>query len=566
MGKVIEKKKSSIKRDKVLKHANKKLPDFPLQIAHLDEEYNGTWNFETAAHLLRRTTFGPKLSEIEKAVILGKSASINKLLSNTEFIPEPPINVKDDEDTEIPIGQTWVNASKKKNDFIRRASYAGWRIGLILNQPHTGTEALPFSIREKMVLFWQNHFASEADVVGDARYYYWFHNKLRKNYLGNFKNLVKKINVDPAMLVYLSGQFNTKEAPNENYARELFELFTIGKGPLDGVDSYTYYTESDIIEASKILTGWEVIKNFSGPDRQKFTSSRHDTSSKTFSSKFNNKVIHNNGEKEHEDLINMIFDQERTSEYICEKLYRWFIYYVIDGEVTDKIIKPLAKILRENNFEIKPVLEKLLHSKHFFEIHTRGALIKSPIDYNFGILRQVPLSDYLSLDIKDQYGFWTKRTNDIRNQSQDIINHPSVAGWPAYYQSPLFQELWINSVTLPLRTLNVNQYLSNNGMAAINPGTVYAKPIKLLDEISEPDNIDYIIELFCKWFFPIYSEITPSQKEDFKNIVVGNNPNMWKDEYTDYINDPTPAKEISINKRLKDLIKEMFKTPEYHLS
>ena len=79
--------------------------------------------------------------------------------------------------------------------------------------------------------------------------------------------------------------FNTKEAPNENYARELFELFTIGKGPLDGTDSYTYYTESDIIEASKILTGWEVIKNFSGPDRQKFTSSRHDTSSKTFSSK-----------------------------------------------------------------------------------------------------------------------------------------------------------------------------------------------------------------------------------------------------------------------------------------
>ena len=195
-----------------------------------------------------------------------------------------------------------------------------------------------------MVLFWQNHFASEADVIGDARYYYWFHNKLRKNYLGNFKNLVKKINIDPAMLVYLSGQFNTKEAPNENYARELFELFTIGKGPLDGEDSYTYYTESDIIEASKILTGWEVIKNFSGPDRQKFTSSRHDTSSKTFSSKFNNKVIHNNGEKEHEDLINMIFDQERTSEYICEKLYRWFIYYVIDGEVTDKIIKLVCKV------------------------------------------------------------------------------------------------------------------------------------------------------------------------------------------------------------------------------
>ena len=195
------------KRDKVLKHANQKLPDFPLPIAHLDEEYNGTWNFETAAHLLRRTTFGPKLSEIEKAVALGKSASINKLLSNTEFIPEPPINVKDDEDTEIQIGQTWVNASKKKNDFIRRASYAGWRVGLILNQPHTGTEPLPFSIREKMVLFWQNHFASEADVIGDARYYYWFHNKLRKNYLGNFKisigvNFMKVVMVYPKSIIF----------------------------------------------------------------------------------------------------------------------------------------------------------------------------------------------------------------------------------------------------------------------------------------------------------------------------------------------------------------------------
>ena len=282
MGKLIEKKKSSVKRDKVLKHANQKIPDFSFPIAHIDEEYNGVWDFETATHLLRRTTFGPKLSEINNAVSLGMTNSIDKLLDTSEFIPNPPINVSDDEDNEIPIGQTWVNATKRKNDNQRRLSYAAWRIGLILNQPHIGNATLPFSIREKMVLFWQNHFASEADVVGDARYYYWFHNKLRKNYLGNFKNLVKLINIDPAILVYLSGQFNTKEAPNENYARELFELFTIGKGPLDGLNSYTYYTEDDIIAASAVLTGWEVERNVSGAERQKFTHSRHDTNGKTF--------------------------------------------------------------------------------------------------------------------------------------------------------------------------------------------------------------------------------------------------------------------------------------------
>ena len=566
MGKVIEKKKSSIKRDKVLKHANHKLPDFSFPIAHIDEDYSGVWDFETAAHLLRRTTVGPKLSEINQAVTLGMSTSIDKLLNTAEFIPEPPINFNEEDDNEIPLGQTWVNATKRTNDNKRRLSYAAWRIGLILNQPHNGTESLPFSIREKMVLFWQNHFATEADVVGDARYYYWFHNKLRKNYLGNFKSLVKIINIDPAILVYLSGQFNTKEAPNENYARELFELFTIGKGPLDGLDSYTYYTENDILAASEVLTGWEVDRNVSGAERQKFTLSRHDTNSKTFSGKFNNKIIANNGDQEHEDLVEMIFSQERTSEYICEKLYRWFVYYVIDEEVTQKIIKPLAKLLRDSSYEIKPVLDKILRSKHFYEIHTRGALIKSPIDYNLGILRKVPLTDYLSFDIKDQYTFWLRRSGDIRDQSQDIINSPNVAGWPAYYQSPLYHEIWINSVTLPLRTKDVNVYFSNNGINISNNLKVYTEPIELLDEITEPDNITYIVELFCKWLFPVYTEITTSQKEDFKNIIIGNNPNMWKDEYTDYINNPTPSKKDAINKKLKDLLKDMCMSPEYHLS
>ena len=118
-----------------------------------------------------------------------------------------------------------------------------------------------------MVLFWQNHFATEGTVISDARYVYYMHNKFRINFLGNFKSLVKSINRDPAMLVYLSGIYNVKEAPNENYARELFELFTVGKGPIDGEDSYTYYTESDILEASKILSGWQVQKNHVGVNR-----------------------------------------------------------------------------------------------------------------------------------------------------------------------------------------------------------------------------------------------------------------------------------------------------------
>ena len=573
MGKESEKKKNTIRRDKVLKTANKKLPEFPRNIAGLDD-YSENWNFETAAHLLRRTCFGPKLSEINKAVALGMDGSVEKLLNQEELTPDPPLNDRDYEDRAPPIGETWVDSEKKTgNSFLYRHSFESWRISLILNQPYESPSDVPFSIREKMVLFWQNHFATEAKVVEDPRYTYWMNYRLRKHFIGIFKNLVKEINVDAAMLVYLGGIYNVKEAPNENYARELFELFTIGKGPVDGEDSYTYYTEEDIIQASKVLTGWYVEDVFSGSERQRFEEGDHDETTKVFSNKFSNTSIPANGEDEHKDLVDMIFKSERTSEYICEKLYRWFVYYVIDEDVTNKIIKPLAKVLRDNNFEIKPVLSKLFKSQHFYEIHTRGAMIKSPCDFNLGVLRQIPFSDTSSFDFRDLYRFWRNRGDNITNQGQDILESPNVAGWPAYYQDPLYHEIWINAVTLPLRTSDISLYFRDSGINATSgePGTpedvrIYAEPIKLLDEIDTPDDIDFIIELFCKWLFPVYSEISEEQKEDFKNIVIGDNPNMWYDEYHEYINNPTDEGKTAINNKLKTLVKEMCLMPEYHLS
>ena len=570
---VNDKKKPSIKRDKVLKYANKELPEFPRNIAGL-EEYSDNWNFESAAHLLRRTCFGPKLSEINQAINLGLNESIDKLLNEEEFTPDPPLNDRDDDENAPPIGETWVNIlENKNNDFKQKKSYEAWRISLILNQPHQSPTNVPFSIREKMVLFWQNHFATEATVVGDSRYTYWMNYRLRKHFMGNFKNLVKEINVDAAMLVYLGGIYNVKEAPNENYARELFELFTIGKGPVDGEDSYTYYTEEDIIQAAKVLTGWYVEDVFSGSERQRFEKENHDKTTKVFSEKFNNKSIQNNFEDEHKDLVDMIFENERTSEYICEKIYRWFVYYVIDEDVTSKIIKPLAKVLRDNNYEIKPVLLKLFRSQHFFEIHTRGAMIKSPSDFNLGVLRQIPFSDTSSFDFRNLYRFWRNRGYDISNQGQDLLDSPNVAGWAAYYQDPLYNELWINAVTLPMRTRDINTYFRDSGINATSgePGApedvrIYAEPIKFLDEIEKPDDIDFMVELFCKWLFPVYSEISDEQKEEFKNIVVGNNPNMWYDEYHAYINNPTDEAKTAINKKLKTLLKEMCLMPENHLS
>ena len=257
MANLTEKKKSIKNRDKVLARANKKLPSFPKQIAGL-EEASTQWDFEKAAHLLRRTTIGPTYNEIKESVSDGFEKTLSKILDDSPKSFDPPLNFLDEEDPETPLGETWINAERKSNDSKRENSYKAWRVSLILDKKS------PISIRENMVLFWQNHFATEAAVVNDARYVYWMHDRFRNNFLGNFKDLVKQVNVDAMMLVYLSGIYNVKEAPNENYARELFELFTVGKGPIDGDDSYTYYTESDIIEASKILTGWQVRQNSIG--------------------------------------------------------------------------------------------------------------------------------------------------------------------------------------------------------------------------------------------------------------------------------------------------------------
>ena len=560
MANLVEKKKSLNKRDKVFQVANKKLPSFPKEIAGL-EENSSDWNFEKAAHLLRRTTIGPTYDEIKKSVEDGLGQTLNKLLDDTPKSFDPPLNFLDDEDPETPLGETWVNAEKKRNDSKRENSYAAWRVSLILDKKN------PISIRENMALFWQNHFATEAAVVNDARYVYWMHDRFRNNFLGNFKELVKLVNIDAMTLVYLSGIYNVKEAPNENYARELFELFTIGKGPIDGQDSYTYYTESDIIEASKILTGWRVKQNFSGSERQYFTEERHDTSTKTFSSKFLNKSIANNGDKEHEDLIDLIFESDRVSEYICEKIYRWFVYYAIDDEVRNKIILPLAKIFRDNNYEIKPVLETLLKSSHFYETHTLGARIKGPIDFSLGVIRQLPFTEYQDFNYRNKYLFWRGKHSNVSDQGQSITDSPNVAGWPAFYQGPLYHEYWISSVTLPLRTNQIKSFLSNNGIRGFGDGLkIVLQPLDFLLGLENPKDINFVIDLLCKWLFPVFAEISDSTKSELIEIVVGGNTNIWEDELNEYLNDPSEDKKEDINKKLRLLIKEMCLMPEYYLS
>jgi uncharacterized protein (DUF1800 family) len=408
------------------------------------------WSTKTAAHLLRRTMFGPTRAEIQQAASQSLDATLATLFA-AQPLPNPPVGP-----TPLLPGQTWVNAPfDATNDGTYTAYLKAWWIGLMVSQG--------MSIREKMVLFWHNHFVSEYNTVVDSRLMYKQLDLFRRNALGNFRQLTKLVTLDPAMLLYLNGNTNVVGHANENYARELQELFTIGKGLEIAQGNYTNYTEDDVQAAAKVLTGYTVtgyrdtVNTMIGST---FTASRHDTTSKQFSSAYGNKVISGrtgtDGAKELDDLLDMIFTQTdadgvgRVAKYMCRKLYRWFVYYDIDASTEQNVIVPLARIMMSNNYEIQPVLDALFRSANFYDDNNIGCMIKNPIDFIVGTVRQLGISVPALTDTSYYRPF-----NDLRsrasNLEMNLLDPPNVAGWQAFYQVPDFYELWISTTTLPLR-------------------------------------------------------------------------------------------------------------------
>ncbi|HZY09527.1 MAG TPA: DUF1800 domain-containing protein [Bacteroidota bacterium] len=534
--------------------ANKALPDVMRTTSGL-EEYTGVWGFEQVAHLLRRTMFAATKSDITDMTSLTLDEVVDTLLTD-QSPPDAPLNTNNS-DTGAPVGQTWVNAATNDFNNSRIFSLKAWWIGLMLNQS--------VSLREKMTLFWHNHFVTESIDVRDARVSYRENALLRQNALGNFKELTKQVTIHPAMLRYLNGNTNTRANPNENYARELQELFTIGKGPEIGPGNYTNYTEDDVKAAARVLTGWR-------DDPQTLTSTfvpnRHDPTNKQFSSAYGSWVIigrtGSNGALEVDDLLDMIFDQDETAKFICRKLYRWFVYYVIDNSAEENVINPLAEILRNNNYDVKPVLKALFKSAHFFDSLNMGCMIKNPVDFVVGMSREFALAFPPSSEFQRQYNTWRYIHGQAAGMQMDICDPPNVAGWSAYYQVPQYYQLWINSDTLPKH----NQFTDTLLKSGYTAGgfTLIADPIAFSLQVSDPTDPNILVSECAKLLFPI--EITENQKTFLKNTLIPGLPDYeWTSEWNDYINDPTNlGKRNAVRSKLQSLLSFMLGMAEYQLS
>lgn len=410
--------------------------------------YSGPWTTKEIAHLLKRTMFGAAKADIDAFRAISASQAVDILLTDSP-IPTPPIKYWDnsdipstDPDYGVAPGTTWVNtySGDGSANFRRLNSLKAWWTSLMLNQER--------SLTEKMVLFWHNHFATETNSYNSGQFGYKYSSLLRTHALGNFKTLVREITTDGAMLFYLNNYVNSATAPDENYARELQELFTLGRENNPG------YTEADVIAAAKVLTGWRI--DFA-TDTTNFSINRHDKTNKQFSAFYNNTVITgrtdaNAGVTELDDLLNMIFNKSvEVSEFMVRNIYRWFCYYTIDATTETNVIKPLAQIFRNSNWEIKPVLSALLKSEHFFDPLSQGCLIKSPIENVVGMCREFGVVFPPASDYENAYNMWSFVRNAATIMQQNLGDPPSVSGWSAYYQAPQFYEIWINSDTLPKR-------------------------------------------------------------------------------------------------------------------
>ena len=270
------------------------------------------WNESNVKHLLSRSMYGFKKEDVEFALTFSLDDFVDNNLLKIDTPPPPP--------------NSWVNElpdwDDTANNFLKYIELGIWHYELMRTQS--------VSFTEKMVHFLSNHFVSEAEKVAIPQYQYIQNTLFREYVFGNFKELTKKITIDPAMIIYLDGEYNTKNDPNENYARELLELFTIGIGN---------YTEQDIRNAARALTGWYTDGLSSSLDTD-----LHDHGAKEF--------MGQSGNFGYEDIVDIVFTKDETARFICRKLYKEFVYYTPD----EAIVTELANIFRNNNYELKPVL------------------------------------------------------------------------------------------------------------------------------------------------------------------------------------------------------------------
>ena len=371
-----------------------------------------------AAHLYRRLGFSASVQTIDQAVGQTAGTLVNNLINEALNMPI----------LAAPAWADWNNSNYPADDDlagqIRNAQRAEWRLaytnGLVTN-----------NLRDRLSFFWSNHLVTELDVYECNSFLYYYVDCLQRNAIGNFKTFVSEMGLTSAMLYYLDGVYNNGNNPNENYGRELYELFTLGEG--------NGYTEQDIIETARALSGY-VERGELGCEAVTFDPTRHDAGTKT--------ILGQTGNWGYDDVMDILF-QQRPNEiagFICQKLYEFFVHPDSNDDAgnAQAIISGMASTFVASNFELAPVLSQLFQSEHFFDEDAIGVIIKSPFDMYLNFLNE---SGFTYND--DTLNFVMSSSNLL---GQTLFDPTDVAGWQRDRQ-------WINTNFMIGRWLTAEVFL-----------------------------------------------------------------------------------------------------------
>jgi uncharacterized protein (DUF1800 family) len=356
-----------------------------------------------ARHLLNRTGFSASDSDIREYALLTRDLAVNRLLKRvvTTALAAPPSWV--DEPPLPPYKMSEMSDEERMLLRVRNLER-----GLELREWwYREMLTTPSPLSEKMTLFWHNHFATSLQKVRFAQLMYRQNVLLRRNALGNFATLLREVARDPAMVIYLDSAQNRRELPNENFAREVMELFTLGEGN---------YSEKDIREVARAFTGWSIDRTTGD---FLFRPGIHDNGRKT--------VLGKSGDFDGNAVLDILLDHPRTAEFISRKLWKEFLSPAPD----DEEIHRFARIFRNSRYDIKTLLRAMLTSDTFYASENRAALVKSPVELIVGTLKQFDLAPPTLRPFVIAGAFL----------GQNLLAPPNVKGWTG-------GEAWLNSTTL----------------------------------------------------------------------------------------------------------------------
>ncbi|TXG38951.1 DUF1800 domain-containing protein [Seonamhaeicola maritimus] len=537
---------------------------------------NTNLDLRKAKHLLRRATFNYTKEQLDTFIGMSATDAVNRLTNNAPYIVTEPY---DPLPTSAPDG-FWTSSTEHPNTFDgqgrKRSHITAWWWHNALNQ---------VSLKYKLSFFLHTSFTVAKDNGVGLSPFFFDHLRLLDFYaLGNIKTLAKKITLDNGMLDYLDNTQNNKNNPNENYAREYLELFTILKGEQIGEGNYTNYTEVDIQQAAKVFSGFKKQWDRNGdidPDTNLpmgyINVGQHDTNDKTFSSAFNNHVITGRDTAETifdelDDFVEMVFNQPETAKSYCRKLYRYFVKSEISSVAETDIIEPLSQIMINNDYEILPVITTLLSSEHFYDADDSdssdniiGAIIKSPLQLLSEVISIFNVT-YPNPETEQLYFFrnffqWYIHGSYFKASGMPFFDPDSVAGYPAYYQEPGFDRNWFSSNTIIGRYELIQDLLTKNNIYTDLDTVLFVENKIDPDAAKDPNTL---VSGIADLLFP--ESIDTDRINYFKTFLIeDSNDYYWTGAWLQYINTHSENDKNTVKTRLDALISALVNAAEFQL-